>query len=174
MGFHPGKSSMRFDLTTPLLFANIMQWMEPAAFRRWEVYGGSAGSVSVPLEAETAPADVKVIADNQQNLPFTIQGKNLRFFSGVPGTVRVITDNREQVYSLTLPEVGETVWQPPASARRGVPARVTEASARDMWPLLALLGGIGLLAEWLMYGRARVISQAADRVANESSLRRAS
>jgi hypothetical protein len=88
--------------------------------------------------------------------------------------VRVITENREQVYSLTLPEVGETVWQPPASARRGVPARVTEASARDMWPFLALLGGIGLLAEWLMYGRSRLISHAADRVGNETPLRRAS
>jgi hypothetical protein len=174
MGFHPGKSSMRFDLTTPLLFANLMQWMEPAAFRHWEVYGGSAGTVTVPLEAEIAPSEVKVIADNQQNLPFTIQGRNLRFFSGVPGTVRVITENREQVYSLTLPEVGETVWQPPASARRGVPARVTEASARDMWPFLALLGGIGLLAEWLMYGRSRLISHAADRVGNETPLRRAS
>ncbi len=174
MGFHPGKSSMRFDLTTPLLFANILQWMEPEAFRRWEIYAGNAGIVTVPVEQDTAAADVKVVADNQQKLPFTIQGRNLRFYSGVPGTVRVITDNREQVYSLTLPEVGEAVWQPAASVRRGVPARVMDASAKDLWQLLALLGGACLLIEWFLFGRARMPGQAADRIARTIGLRRAS
>jgi hypothetical protein len=174
MGFHPGKSSMRFDLTTPLLFANILHWMDPEAFRRWEVYGGTAGTVTIPFESDIAASKVKVIAANQQNLPFTIQGRSLRFFSGTPGTVRVITDDREQVYSLTLPQVGETVWQPPSSAKRGVPSQVMEASAQDLWQILALLGGLGLLVEWLLFGRARIHAAAVERTATGNTLRRAS
>ena len=174
LGFHPGKSAMRFDLTTPLLFANILRWMDPEAFRRWEVYGGTAGTVTVPLESGVGPENVKVISSNLQNLPFTMQGQSLRFFSGTPGTVRVITADREQVYSLTLPEVGEAVWQPPASAKRGVPPRVMEASARDLWPFLALLGGLGLLLEWLLFGRTRLHVASAQRPAADNPLRRAS
>lgn len=174
LGFHPGKSAMRFDLTTPLLFANILRWMDPEAFRRWEVYAGTAGTVTVPLESGVGPENVKVISSNQQNLPFTMQGQSLRFFSGTPGTVRVVTADREQVYSLTLPEVGEAVWQPPASAKRGVPSRVMEASARDLWPFLALLGGLGLLIEWLLFGRARLHVASAERPAADNPLRRAS
>ncbi|MEO8128186.1 MAG: VWA domain-containing protein [Bryobacteraceae bacterium] len=174
LGFHPGKSAMRFDLTTPLLFANILRWMDPAAFRRWEVYGGTAGTVTVPLESGVEAADVKVISSNQQNLPFTINGHSLRFFSGTPGTVRVITADREQVYSLTLPEVGEAVWQPPLSARRGTPLRVMEASARDLWPALAVLGGLGLLMEWLLFGRTRMHLAGVEHPVADRPLRRAS
>ena len=45
---------------------------------------------------------------------------------------------------------------PPADAHQGIPrfAQVLEASI-DLWPWLALAGGAGLLAEWLLYGRFR-------------------
>ena len=56
-----------------------------------------------------------------RSLPFTIDGDNLRFFSGAPGTVRVQMGDRETVYSLTLPDVGEAVWRVPASVHKGVP-----------------------------------------------------
>jgi hypothetical protein len=49
MGFHPGKSEMRNELATPLLFANILGWLEPETFRRWELHAGSTGAVSVDL-----------------------------------------------------------------------------------------------------------------------------
>ena len=127
-----------------------------------------------PRESGVGPENVKVISSNQQNLPFTMHGQSLRFFSGTPGTVRVVTADREQVYSLTLPEVGEAVWQPPASAKRGVPSRVTEASVRDLWPFLALLGGLGLLIEWLLFGRTRFHVAGAERLADGNPLRRAS
>ena len=29
MGFHPGRSDLRFDIVTPLLLANILRWFEP-------------------------------------------------------------------------------------------------------------------------------------------------
>ena len=37
MGFHPAASAMRYELSTPLLFANALRWMEPEIFVRREL-----------------------------------------------------------------------------------------------------------------------------------------
>lgn len=174
IGFHPGRSSLRFDLATPLMFANLLRWMEPDVFRRWELNAGSVGAVNAAIDAETNPEGVRVIAENNTELPFTVSGKSLRFYSGVPGTVRVISDNREQVYSLTLPEVGDELWNPPARAQRGIPAKSLGAYSRDIWQWLAALGAIGLALEWLLYGRLRQTLIRAPKPGEHGALRRAS
>lgn len=168
IGFHPGRGSMKYQLATPLLIANILRWMTPGAFRQWEVQAGTVGTVYVPVEKDTKPEDIRVLDEQNRSLPFTLDtsnsGNNLRFFSGAPGTVRVQMDDREMVYSLTLPDVGEAVWRVPASVHKGVPrALVADAAPRDLWPWLALLGGIGLLADWLLYGRSRAFRLRASR-----------
>jgi len=160
IGFHPGRGSMKYQLATPLLFANILRWMTPGAFRQWEVQAGTVGTVNVPVEKDAKPENIHVLDEENRSLPFTLDtnnsSNNLRFFSGAPGTVRVQMGDREMVYSLTLPDVGEAVWRVPAGVRQGVPrAIVGDAAPRDLWPWLALLGGIGLLADWLLYGRSR-------------------
>ncbi len=156
MGFHPMRSAMRYELSTPLLFANILHWMAPQSFRSWELFAGSVGTVSVPLDSEGDGATAQVLASDSRALPFTVQGKTLRFFAGRPGTVRVISGSREQVHSLTLPAVADGVWEVPSGVRRGVPRAVPErGGARDIWYWLALLGGLGLLAEWLLFAPLR-------------------
>jgi hypothetical protein len=156
IGFHPGRGSMKYQLATPLLIANVLRWMVPGAFRRWEFQAGTVGTVNVPVEESAKPEAIKVLDEANRTLPFTIEDKNLRFFSGAPGTVRVQMGDREMVYSLSLPDVGESAWRVPASVRKGIPRAVTgDAAPRDLWPWLALLGGLGLLADWLLYGRSR-------------------
>ena len=45
------------------------------------------------------------------------------------------------------------MWNP-ASARHGIPSGFpSERSARDIWQWLALLGGAGLFADWILFGR---------------------
>jgi len=164
IGFNPGRGAMKYQLATPLLFANILRWMTPGAFRQWEFQAGTVGSVSVALDKDTKPQGIHVLDGENRSLPFTVDGdnavnnsgNNLRFFSGAPGTVRVQMGDREMVYSQTLPDVGEAVWRVPASVHKGVPRAVAaDAAPRDLWPWLALLGGLGLLADWLLYGRSR-------------------
>lgn len=158
IGFHPMHGAFRFDLVTPLLFANILRWMEPDIFRTWELNAGSVGSVYAKLDADIDPARVKVVNEHEQALPFGIRNRSLHFFSGEPGTFRVLTGDREMVYSLTLPEVAEKVWTPPAAALRGIPRRgVTAAASRDLWQWLALTGLAALLAEWILYGRGQTV-----------------
>ena len=52
LGFHPALSPMRYELATPLLFANFLRWMAPEIFRRWELTGGSVGTVKVAMDPD--------------------------------------------------------------------------------------------------------------------------
>jgi hypothetical protein len=156
LGFHPVLTGMRYELATPLLFANLLRWIAPEIFRRYEISGGSVGAVKLVMDQDTAAADVKVTADDGSALPFTMRERTLNFFSGAPGGVKVVAGDREYLYSLTLPELWESKWTPPADAHLGVPrfTPILESSS-DLWPWLALAGGLGLLAEWVLYGRFR-------------------
>ena len=155
-GFHPGRSALRYELTTPLLFANLLRWLSPEIFRRWEISGGSVGTVRQAMDQDVAEDQVKVTDENGAALPFTLRDRTLDFFAGAPGVVRVVAGDREYVHSLTLPQLGDRRWEPPADAAKGIPRfRVTPDRSSDLWPLLAALGAAGLLAEWLLYGRTR-------------------
>ena len=154
LGFDPARSQLRFELATPLLFANAFRWLAPGIFRREEVSGGSVGTVRMAVDRATPPEAVRVAHEDGATLPFTLQNGVLTFFSGTRGTVSVSTGDREVTYSLTLPEVGDARWEPPPGVRRGVPpAAAPMAAASDLWPWLALAGGLVLFVEWLLYGR---------------------
>lgn len=173
-GFHPVRSGMKYELTTPLLFANILRWMAPDIFRTWELTAGTVGTVEVELESEADPSTVHVVSEDNKQLPFTVDGRALRFFSGAPGIVRVLTGDRELVYSLTLPQPGDVVWTA-ASAKRGLPSRVpVEPASRDIWQWLALLGAMGLLADWILYGRMQRGAAAATHTIRRALWRKAS
>ena len=174
LGFHPVRSGMKYQLTTPLLFANIIRWMAPDAFRYWELTAGTVGTVDVELESEIDPNAIRVQTEEGRPLPFTVEGKALRFFTGAPGVVRVITGDREMVYSLTLPQPGDTVWSP-SNVKLGLPPRAPIGPAsRDLWHWLAIAGAIGLLADWILYGRIDRRTRAARGVAPGEPLRKAS
>jgi hypothetical protein len=133
-----------------------LRWISPEIFRRWEISGGSVGAVKLEMDQNTARQDVKVTAEDGSALPFTLHDKTVNFFAGAPGAVRVVAGDREYMYSLTLPELADSKWKPPASALKGIPfyAPVLDRAA-DLWPWLALAGAACLLAEWLLYGRFR-------------------
>jgi hypothetical protein len=175
LGFHPGHDLTRYELATPLLLANTLRWVNPEVFRSSETYGQTVGAVSVVLNGAGSDSNVRVLGDGRE-LPFTIQDRTVRFFSGVPDRVRVITDTGEQVHSLSLPELGTSVWEPPAGTRRGVPGRFDTVLSRDIWQLLALLGAACLITEWLLYGKAaaRKHTSASTTEPEPSVLRKAS
>ncbi|HYM09578.1 MAG TPA: hypothetical protein VEU62_02535, partial [Bryobacterales bacterium] len=82
------------------------------------------------------------------------------------GTVHVTMPERELVYALNLPEVGDARWTPPPGTKRGVPpASGATPLGRDLWPWLALAGALGLLADWILYGRDPAAPTAAGRPA---------
>jgi hypothetical protein len=71
--------------------------------------------------------------------------------------VRVLAGDHEYMYALTLPQLWDSRWDPPPNSHRGIPRfNVVLEHVTDIWPWLALLGGAGLLIEWLLYGRFRL------------------
>lgn len=156
MGFDPFDGAMRYELATPLLLANVLRWAAPDVFRDVNVGTQSAGAVSMPLSTliKGSKEKVRVLTDAGVNLPFNLRDKSVDFFAGESSRVRVIAGNSERVYSLTLPEMWDVKWTPPANARHGIPAwNDVLRRNRDWWPWLAALGAIVLLAEWVAYGR---------------------
>jgi hypothetical protein len=159
-GFHPALSAMRYELATPLLFANLLRWFAPEIFRRSELSGASVGETKLDLEEDARPGSVRVVAEDGSALPFVLRDRALHFFSGTPGVVRVMAGDREYIYSLTLPQLWDTKWLPPAEVRRGIPRpQPFVAPSAGLWPWLAVAGGIGLLIEWLLFGRFRRLAQ---------------
>lgn len=174
LGFHPVRSGMRYQLTTPLLFANIIRWMAPDAFRSWELTAGTVGTVDVPLDSQLDPTSIRVQTEDGRSLPFTVEGKTLRFFSGSPGVVRVLTGDRELVYSLTLPQPGDVVWRP-STVKFGVPPHAPIGpTSRDVWQWLSIAGAAGLFADWILFGRLSARLRATPAAASAESWRKAS
>ena len=152
MGFHP--SAIRYELATPLLFANILRWVAPETFVEKQIATQPVGTVNVALESGTDPNSLRVLRPDGTPLPFSVAGNSLHFFSGTPGTVRVLHGGRETVYSLSLPEVGDSQWTVPAGVRHGLPTFRDNASPHDIWQLLAILSAGLLLFEWIRYGES--------------------
>jgi hypothetical protein len=168
LGFHPALSPMRYELAWPLLFANLLRWVSPEIFLRSEVGGASVGTVKLEVEDGIAAKDVKVTTEDGSPVPFTLRDKTLNFFAGSPGSVRVLAGDHEYMYALTLPQLWDSRWDPPPDTHRGIPRfNVVLEHVADLWPWLALLGGAGLLVEWLLYGRFRMARFAARVVAHQ-------
>jgi len=97
-----------------------------------------------------------VTADAGGAIPYTVQNGHVRFFAGTPGNYRLQAGDREIAYSLTLPEAGDATWIPPARAAKGLPRlNRGRGAVTDLWPWLALAGTLGLIVEWILYGRGR-------------------
>ncbi len=70
--------------------------------------------------------------------------------------IRIATGgDRERILSLTLPDVARDLWTP-AKVATGLPPTATYLpTSTDLWKFLACLGGLGLLAEWYLFGGGR-------------------
>jgi hypothetical protein len=153
IGFDPFSGPMRYELTTPLLLGNALRWISPESFRDTDVTTQSAGAISAPLSGGDRN-DLQVLTDSGARLPFNAHTRSVDFFAGESARVRVISGSAERVYSLTLPEMWDAKWTPPAGARHGIPQWTDRIRrAPRLWPFLALLGALLLMAEWAIYGR---------------------
>ena len=157
IGFDPGAPGTRYQLAIPLVFANILRWIDPEALQQTSVSLQAAGSVTMPLDPSLAEdAEIQVKRADGAAVPFSIEHHALHLFSGGRDNLRVITPGREQNYALTLPEMWDARWIPPAGIARGLSrAPVSSNIPRQVWPWLAIVGAACLAAEWILYARTR-------------------
>ncbi len=156
LGFHPGLTAIRYELTTPLLMANMLHWLAPDHFLRRDLLAGPPGAVSFELDEIPGDGSLRVFDKEGTALPFTVDGRTLRFFAPEPGAVRVLSGGAERTFSLTLPALGESTWAAPAGARTGPGApRSSAPLPKDTWQWLAVAGAALLFLEWWLFGRVR-------------------
>lgn len=156
IGFDPLNGPMRLEVTTPLLFANLLRWLSPEAFRNLEIAAARVGAATVTLDANERAGHVHVTDERGFEIPFTLRNQTLQLFESQPNIVRIVSDDRDRVLSLTLPDIAEVEWKPAGNVTAGVPARRSfVSSSTDLWQWLAILGGLGLLTEWLLFGLRR-------------------
>ncbi len=159
IGFDPLNGELKFEVTTPLLFANLLRWLSPDAFRTLDITAGRVGAATVTLDPKERADRIRLTDERGFAVPFTIRDQTLQLFASRPSIVHILSDDRDRVLSLTLPDVAEFEWKPPANTLVGLPAATRFApSAVDLWEWLALLGALGLFIEWMLFGRQRVLT----------------
>jgi hypothetical protein len=156
VGFDPLSPELKFEITTPLLFANLLHWLAPESFRTIELSAGSVGGASVTLDPSENASRIRVTDADGAAVPFTVRSHALQFFASRPTIAHIVSDERERVLSLTLPDVAEKEWRPAAEAASDLPPESgLLPSSVDLWKWLALAGALCLLAEWILFGEAR-------------------
>jgi hypothetical protein len=154
VGFDPADGELRYDVATPLLFASLMQWLDPTAFRILTLSAEEVGLVNLNLENLEQKDKLQVTDDRGKAVPYARRQNTLQLFTERPATFRVVSQNRQRVFALRLPSVATRFWKPSPDASIGLPSTtVFSRPAADLWKWLALAGGMGLLVEWLLYGR---------------------
>jgi len=156
IGFDPLSGPLRYQVTTPLLFANLLGWLSPEDFRITDIAATSVGLATIPLEPDEHADHVRVSDSKGWAVPFTVRAGTLQLFVSQPSVVQVSSATRNRMLSLTLPEIATSHWNPGPNVISGLPAPVQYApSAIDLWKWLALLGATGLFAEWYLFGHSR-------------------
>jgi Ca-activated chloride channel family protein len=148
IGFNPMRTALKYELVAPLLFANLIDWLAPEILRRRELEASSAGTITVALPPGADPSRVKITAGNGGAVPFTVEGRELRFFAGSNGTMRLQMEGAEQLYSISLPQVADAAWDAPPDVARGFPANARITGPKDLWKWFAGLGAAVLAFEW--------------------------
>jgi hypothetical protein len=162
IGFDPFASEARLDLTTPLLFANLLRWISPDVFRSMDAAAERVAALSVPLDPGQRADQVHIFDQRGLPVPFVATKQNLQLFANRPEVLRVISAGREHVLSATIPDVAAFEWKPPANTATGLPLRSRFIpSSLDLWRWLALLGALGLFVEWMLFGRQRLAKRQA-------------
>jgi von Willebrand factor type A domain/Aerotolerance regulator N-terminal len=165
IGFDPLEGQLKFEATTPLLFANLLRWLSPEAVRLLDIAAAPVGAATVTLDSgersrgplQNKPESLRVTDNDGAAVPFTVRDQTLQLFASHPTIVHITSGDRERVLSLTLPDIAEFEWKPPGNTASGLPpaVRFTRETV-DLWKWLAVLGGLGLLVEWILFGKSYI------------------
>jgi Mg-chelatase subunit ChlD len=159
-GFDVLAPELRYQLSSPLLVANLLNWLAPASFQSSELRCDQAGLLTATLDPGTDAGSVRVVGDRAHDLPFTLHHNKLQFYVDHPSVVRILSGNsaKEKIISVSLPEVASVEWRP-QSAAIGLPVyTATTLAAVDLWRYLAVAAAILLAIEWILFAhRPRIL-----------------
>ncbi len=152
--FQPLASDLRFEIATPLLFANSFRWLLPATSIPEELSVGSMGAVlltDLEGQADEAP---RVVDARGNALPVSKAADGWRFFAGNGGMYQVRQGQAERMVSLTLPQPPRSFWEPtPEQLVNAIPGSSGAEPPARWWVWLAAFGLLCLVADALLFDR---------------------
>ncbi len=158
LGFDPLQGELRFRATAPLLFANLLRWLCPESKQISGVNASFVGITTVPLVPGGQGNILSVTDENGTRIPFDVHDQLLEFSADRQSQVRIQFHGGARTVSLVLANIAEDFWIPPNGSLGGLPQLVVASPTDlDLWKWLAFAGGLGLLADWLLFGRKRRI-----------------
>ncbi len=153
IGFDPLSGPLRFEVTTPLLVSHLLNWLAPENRREADLMALPMGPATVTLNASEQTTAVRVLDEAGASVPFTLHGNSLNLFASRPSIIRVITNQRERILSLTLPDIAAYSWTPKDVPAGLPPSEQMGPSSTDLWKYLAVAAALCLAAEWWFFGR---------------------
>ena len=149
---------MKYQLATPLLIANILKWMAPDIFRSREVQAGTVGLVSVPVAEGTDPASIRVVDREPAPAAFHDSKRHaavlLRLSRRGQRAFRATASRSTRSRFPMSPKPSGV--RPPASAAEFPKPPIWNRRLPTSGRGWRVLGGLGLLLDWLLYGRSRL------------------
>jgi len=152
-GFQPLAAELRFEVSTPLLFANSFRWLVAGTALPEELSIGSTGSVllsGLDLQGE-AP---RVVDARGNALPVSKANDGWRFFAGASGVYQIRQGQAERMVSLTLPQSPKSFWKPGTEQMlTSLPAASGTTPPTRWWIWLTVFGLLCLVADALLFDR---------------------
>lgn len=158
IGFDPLAGDLKFEITTPLLIANLLGWLAPDSLRVSDITAGHVGITTASLDASETAERMRVTDDRGFTVPFAVREQTLELFESRPSVIHIDSRDHARILSLTLPQIGEYQWKPPANAALGLPpVPALRADAIEFWQWLAVFAVLVLLIEWMFFGGHRAL-----------------
>ncbi len=158
VGFDFMAEPLRYKITSPILFANLMRWLAPQSFRAIQLSAEPVGLASIALENGEEQDEVHVTEAAGHAVPVLVVDRKLQFFVETPTVIHIVTRDRERFLSMVLPQIAAQDWKVPAVIPQSMPSFSGGGSAAmDLWQILACLGGLGLIIEWFLFARQKSI-----------------
>lgn len=153
-GFQPMASELRFEVTTPLLFANSFRWLVASTAVPDELTVGSTGAVLLADLSGKQDEAPRVVDARGNLLPVSRSTDGWRFFAGTGGVYQVRQGQTERMVSLTLPQSPKSFWEPPAEQMvTGIPGGSAGEAPTRWWIWLTVFGLLCLVADALFFDR---------------------
>ncbi len=153
-GFQPLASEMRFEVATPLLFANTFRWLVANTAIPEELSIGSTGPVLLTGLDDREGEAPRVVDARGNALPVSRATDGWRFFAGSSGVYQVRQGQTERMVSLTLPQAPKSFWEPaPEQMMTALPASSGAEPPARWWIWLAAFGLICLVADAILFDR---------------------
>jgi hypothetical protein len=148
LGFDPADEKVRYEMTVPLLFMNLVRWLAPQHLAPARIEIGHGGAGQIELGENDSLEDVEASGN-----PPPVLNKHGQFFAAQPALVGFFHQGSKEQRVIALPEIAEAEWKP--FQHTGAAISSVFHPRVELWRWLVLAGLVVTLLEWWFFASSR-------------------